>query len=55
MDALLLTLSVNAIIYLIQTHYKNKKAEKEAALKAEVVKPEEKNPHAHTHPHPHLH
>lgn len=55
MDALLLTISANVIIYLIQTYYKNKKAEKEAALKATVEKSAEKDSHRHTHPHPHLH
>jgi len=55
MDALLLTGTVNALIYLIQTYYKNKNAEKEAIEKAAIEKPEETDLRARAHPHPHLH
>ncbi len=60
MDALLLTLSVNAVIYIIQNAYK--KEEPVEPVPEPETKPEPKQPelnmndlHAHTHPHPHMH
>ena len=70
MDALILTLSVNAVIFILQQYYTEKPKEepKEESQKEDVVEevpdvkvggpPDMNNKgsnHRHTHPHPHMH